>query len=76
MLREVSIKKVKNDAEEIFRIGGFYCSEAIVHSVRKNMDMVSGEHKAQRVMFTGEMAGKTAEIIARELGLSVVQAGA
>lgn len=32
----------------------------------KGMDMASGEHKAQCVAFTGEMAAKTAEIIARE----------
>ena len=155
MKSEVSISKVKHDAEEVFRIGGFYCSEAIVSSVRKNidpsmpielvaaasgfpigvgrakcmcgaisgaviclgyffgriqpttitdpksqktmelafelqesfrqnhgtlcchihvkgMDLASGEHKAQCVAFTGEMAAKTAEIIARELGLEVV----
>lgn len=153
MLKEISIKKVKYDAEEVFRIGGFYCSEAIISSVRKNidpnmpielvsagsgfpigvgrsrcmcgavsgavvclgyffgkkeptdpdskkcmelaneiqesfrknhkgvlcchihtkgMDFTSGEHKAQCVNFTGEMAEKTAEIIARELKLKVV----
>ena len=156
MLKEISIKKVKEDAEEIFRLGGFYCSEAIVSSVRKNiapempaelvaaassfpiglgrskcmcgavsggaicigyffgrsqpttitdpasvnclklanelqesfrknhkgvlccsvhtkgMDMASGEHKAQCVAFTGEIAQKTAEIIARELNLKII----
>lgn len=35
----------------------------------KGMDMASGEHKAQCIAFTGEMAAKTAEIIARELEL-------
>jgi len=154
--QQISIKQVQADAEELFRIGGFYCSEAIVSSVRKNidpdmppeliaaasgfpvgvgrskcmcgavsgavlclgyffgrtqptsptdpksqtcmelahelqesfrqnhkgvlcchvhvqgMDMASGEHKAQCVAFTGEMAAKTAEIIARERGLKVV----
>ncbi len=146
----VDIAKVRQDAEEYFRQGNFYCSEAIVASVRDNiapdmpeavvaaasgfpvgvgrskcmcgavsggvislgyvfgrtrpsspadpksqktlalanelqqafrdshrvlccsvqtkgMDMASGEHKAQCVSFTGEMAAKTAEIIAREL---------
>ena len=156
MVNEVNVAKVKADAEEIFRLGGFYCSEAIISSVRKNidpdmpealvsagsgfpigvgrakcmcgavsgavvalgyffgrttptsptdpkstrcmelahelqesfrnnhkgvlcchihtkdMDMASGEHKAQCVAFTGEMAAKTAEIIARELNLKVV----
>lgn len=32
------------------------------------MDMASGEHKAQCIAFTGEMAAKTAEIALRELG--------
>ena len=155
MLERISIKKVKEDAEEIFRLGGFYCSEAIISSVRKNidpdmpieivatgsgfpvgvgrsqcmcgavsgavialgyffgraepsnpndpksikclelayelqesfrknhrvlccnvhvkgMDLGSGEHKAQCIKFTGEMAEKVAEIIARELNLTVV----
>jgi C_GCAxxG_C_C family probable redox protein len=152
MKKEISIRQVQYDAEEIFRIGGFYCSEAIMSSLRKNidpsmpealiasasgfpigvgrskcicgaisggilalgyffgkdksrdgtgqksmelanelqqtfrknhlgvscchihtkgMDMSSGEHKRQCVAFTGEMAAKTAEIIARELGLKV-----
>jgi C_GCAxxG_C_C family probable redox protein len=144
------VDKVRQDAEEYFRSGGLYCSEAIVASVRDNMapempealiaaasgfpvgvgrskcmcgavsggvlslgyvfgrtgpsspqdpksvkslaaanelqqafrdshrvlccsvqtagmDMASGEHKAQCITFTGEMAAKTAEIIAREL---------
>lgn len=143
------VQKVKDDAEEYFRRGNYYCSEAIVASVRDNlapempealiasasgfpvgvgrskcmcgavsggvialgyvfgrtgptspsdpksvktlqlanelqqafrdshrvlccsvqtkgMDMASGEHKAQCVSFTGEMAAKTAEIILRE----------
>ncbi|HEX9092365.1 MAG TPA: C-GCAxxG-C-C family (seleno)protein [Coriobacteriia bacterium] len=152
MDHELVVQKVKRDAEEYFRSGGFYCSEAIVASIRDNiapempeaiiaaasgfpvgvgrskcmcgavsggvlslgyvfgrtepsspadpksvralaaaseleqtfreshrvlccsvhtrgMDMASGEHKAQCVLFTGEMAAKTAEIITRELGL-------
>jgi C_GCAxxG_C_C family probable redox protein len=143
------VDKVRQDAEEYFGSGGFYCSEAIVASVRDNlapempealiaaasgfpvgvgrskcmcgavsggvislgyvfgrtgpstpadpksvkamaaanelqqafrdshkvlccsvqtkgMDMASGEHKAQCVSFTGEMAAKTAEIVLRE----------
>jgi len=155
-LNEINLKQVQADAEEAFRTGKFYCSEAIVSSVRKHigpdmptelvaaasgfpvgvgrakcmcgaisgaviclgyffgrtepsspadpksqkcmalahelqesfrqnhkgvlcchihtegMDMASGEHKAQCVTFTGEMAAKTAELIARELGLAVV----
>ncbi len=146
----VDVEKVRADAEEYFRTGGYYCSEAIVASIRDNiapempgamiaaasgfpvgvgrskcmcgavsgsvlalgylfgrtgpsspadptsvktlalanevqqafrdshrvlccsvqtkgMDMASGEHKAQCVSFTGEMAAKTAEIIAREM---------
>jgi len=154
--KSIDIAKVKSDAEEVFRIGGFYCSEAIVSSIRQNiapempielvaaasgfpigvgrakcmcgavsgaviclgyffgrtqpttptdpnsqkcmklayelqesfrenhkgvlcchihvkgMDLASGEHKEQCVAFTGEMAAKTAEIIARELGLEPI----
>jgi len=154
--KEISIKKIRFDAEEVFRIGGFYCSEAIVSSFRKNldptmplemiaatsgfpigvgrakcmcgavsgavivlgyffgrtepttitdpksvkcmelcyevqevfrkmhkgtlcchihvkgMDLLSGEHKKQCVMFTGDMAQATAEIIAREYNLKVI----
>lgn len=149
MVSGFDIEKVRTDAEEYFRQGGYYCSEAIVASVRDNiapdmpeslvaaasgfpvgvgrskcmcgavsggvislgyvfgrvapsspadpksvhtlalanelqqafrdshrvlccsvqtkgMDMASGEHKAQCIAFTGEMAAKTAEIIARE----------
>ena len=38
MLKEVNIKAVRAEAEELFRLGGFYCSEAIVASIRKNID--------------------------------------
>jgi C_GCAxxG_C_C family probable redox protein len=152
MIKEVSVKKVKDDAAELYRAGKFYCSEAIVSSVRDNfqvdmpkegiamasgfpvgvgksksmcgavsggvmclgyffgrtegsspadpkvvrtlqlanelqasfkenhkvlcckvltngMDMASGEHKAQCVAFTGEVAEKVAEIVTRELGI-------
>lgn len=152
MIREVSLKKVKADAEEYFRKGEYYCSEAIVASIKSNfnvempdemiamasgfpvgigktkctcgaisgavltigyffgrtkgstpqdprsiktlelakelqdyfkgknkvsccsiltkgMDMSSGEHKAQCIRFTGEMAEKAAEIISRELNI-------
>lgn len=151
MKAQFDVDKVKTDAEEYFRRGNYYCSEAIVASVRDNiapdmpevliaaasgfpvgvgrskcmcgavsggvialgyvfgrtepsspadpksvktlevanelqeafrsshrvlccsthtrgMDMASGEHKAQCIAFTGEMAEKTAQIIARELG--------
>lgn len=149
MKKEVSIKKIRNDAEEFFRRGDFYCSESIVCSIKNNfeidmpdemiamasgftvgigkskcvcgavsggvmclgyffgrtkggdskvqktlelanelqesfksnhkvlcckvlthgMDMGSGEHKAQCISFTGEVAQKVAQIIVRELGL-------
>ena len=156
MLKEVNVKKVREDAEEIFRLGGFYCSEAIISSVRKNidpdmplalvsagsgfpigvgrskclcgavsgaviclgyffgrvqpttptdpksqkcleltnelqesfrknhqgtlcchihvegLDVLNGEHRPQCIAFTGEMAQKTAEIIAREMNLKQV----
>lgn len=149
MVNKISIQKVKNDAQEYFRKGEFYCSEAIVCSIKNNfeidmpdemiamasgfpvgigkskcvcgavsggvlclgyffgrtkggdpkvqktlelanelqasfrknhgclcchvhtkgMDMGSGEHKAQCISFTGEIAEKAAEIIVRELGI-------
>lgn len=151
----IDVEKVRQDAEEYFRRGDYYCSEAIVASVRDNiapgmpdsmiaaasgfpvgvgrskcmcgavsggvmslgyvfgrtgpssaadpksvktlalanelqqafrdshrvlccsvqtkgMDMASGEHKAQCISFTGEMAAKTAEIIAREIAADLV----
>lgn len=147
---QVDVSKVQHDAEEYFRKGNYYCSEAIVASIRDNiapemptemiaaasgfpvgvgrskcmcgavsgavlaigylfgrtgpsdpkdpksirtlelaneiqqafrdshrvlccsvhtkgMDMASGEHKEQCIAFTGEMAARTAEVIAREL---------
>ncbi|MRR13413.1 hypothetical protein EG835_13380 [bacterium] len=156
MSNPIDVDKVRRDAEEYFRNGNFYCSEAIVASVRDNiapempealiaaasgfpvgvgrskcmcgavsggvlslgylfgrtgpgtpsdpesvktlalanelqqafkdshrvlccsvqtkgMDMASGEHKAQCVAFTGEMAAKTAELVARERGLAATQ---
>ena len=38
----------------------------------KGMDMASGEHKAQCISFTGEIAQKAAEMIARELELTII----
>ena len=149
MKNEVSIKKIRRDAEESFSKGDFFCSEAIVSSIKNNfeipmpdemiamasgfplgigkskcvcgavsggvmcigyffgrttggdskvqntlklanelqesfknnhkvlcckvlthgMDMASGEHKAQCISFTGEIAEKAAQIIVRELGI-------
>jgi C_GCAxxG_C_C family probable redox protein len=34
---ELVVQKVRDDAEQYFRGGGFYCSEAIVASVRDNL---------------------------------------
>ncbi|VBB07324.1 cgcaxxgcc motif [Lucifera butyrica] len=36
MKQEVSIQKIKSDAENSFRSGDFYCSEAIVSSIKDN----------------------------------------
>lgn len=38
MKQEVSVLKVKTDAEELFR-GGFFCSEAVMSSVRSNFEL-------------------------------------
>lgn len=35
---EVSIQKIKTDAEELFR-GGFFCSEAVMSSIRSNFEL-------------------------------------
>ncbi|MEG0068392.1 C-GCAxxG-C-C family protein [Cetobacterium sp.] len=39
MVKEVSINKIKNDAEELYRKGDFFCSEAIVASIRENFEL-------------------------------------
>lgn len=39
MVNEVSIKKVKEDAENLYREGKFFCSEAIVSSIRDNFKL-------------------------------------
>lgn len=149
-MKPIDPKQIRETAEESFRQGHFYCSEAIINSIRENiapemppemiamasgfpvgigktkcscgaltgavlsmgyffgrtegttpqdprsvkslelakelqehfrgknkltccsyltrgMDMQSGEHKAQCIRFTGEMAEKLAEILKREL---------
>lgn len=38
MNKQVSINKVKEDAYQLFKSGGFYCSEAIVYAIRENFD--------------------------------------
>jgi len=37
VFQEISINKIRNDAEDLFRKGGFYCSEAVVASIRQNL---------------------------------------
>ncbi len=39
MIKEISISKVKQDAEELFRKGDFYCSEAIAYSIKENFQL-------------------------------------
>ncbi|WP_279230341.1 C-GCAxxG-C-C family (seleno)protein [Thermohalobacter berrensis] len=39
MKKRVSIKKIRNDAENLFRKGDFYCSEAIVSSIKNNFEI-------------------------------------
>ena len=36
--KEVSVSKVAKDAEELYR-GGFFCSEAVVSSIRSNFEL-------------------------------------
>ncbi|MCH4886524.1 hypothetical protein EZV73_03040 [Acidaminobacter sp. JC074] len=153
MKNQVSVSQIRNDAETMFRNGEYYCSEAVIASIRKNfeldmpeemiamasgfpvgigkskcvcgavsggimalgyffgrtkgttpadpksvktlelanelqgdfkknhkvlcckvltkgMDMASGEHKAQCISFTGEIAESAAKIIVRELEIT------
>lgn len=39
MKTEISINKIKNDAEALYRDGKFFCSEAIVCSIKNNFDL-------------------------------------
>lgn len=39
MNKNISIQKIKSDAENYFRRGDFYCSEAIVNSIRDNFKL-------------------------------------
>jgi C_GCAxxG_C_C family probable redox protein len=61
--------KLAGELQEHFRSNhkGVLCCH--VHT--KGLDLAAGEHKPQCIGFTGEMAQKTAEIVARELGLAV-----
>lgn len=36
--KEVSIEKIRKDAEDLFR-GGFFCSEAVVSAIRSNFEL-------------------------------------
>lgn len=39
MKNQVSIKKIQDDAEAMFRRGEYYCSEAVVASIKENFDL-------------------------------------
>lgn len=39
MKTDVNVEQVKKDAEQLFRDGQFYCSEAVMASIRKNFDL-------------------------------------
>ncbi|MGL6064710.1 MAG: C-GCAxxG-C-C family protein [Fusobacteriaceae bacterium] len=39
MKKDVSIQKIKEDAENYFQRGEFFCSEAIVASIRENFEL-------------------------------------
>jgi C_GCAxxG_C_C family probable redox protein len=39
MKKEVSINKIRKDAEELYRKGEFFCSEAIVYSIKENFEL-------------------------------------
>lgn len=37
MVKEINVEKIKSDAEEIYKKGEMYCSEAVVYSIRNNI---------------------------------------
>ena len=37
MKKEISIEKIRSNAEEVFKSGEFLCAEAVVHSIRQNI---------------------------------------
>lgn len=39
MKKEVSVNKIRMEAEESFRCGDFFCSEAITDSIRRNFEL-------------------------------------
>ncbi len=39
MTNQVSVEKVREDAENLFREGKFYCSEAVISSIRSNFEL-------------------------------------
>ncbi len=39
MKDKVSIKKIRQEAEELYRQGQFFCSEAIVFSIKENFEL-------------------------------------
>ena len=39
MNTDVSVAKIKQDAEELFRRGDYYCSEAVISSIKDNFDL-------------------------------------
>ena len=68
--KSVKTMELANELQQAFRDS----HRVLCCSVQtKGMDMASGEHKAQCIAFTGEMAEKTAQIIARELATGVEQ---
>lgn len=70
--KSVKTMELANELQQAFRDS----HRVLCCSVQtKGMDMASGEHKAQCVAFTGEMAAKTAEIIARELEFDSIGQG-
>ncbi|GMO47477.1 MAG: C-GCAxxG-C-C family protein [Termitinemataceae bacterium] len=63
--KSIRILELANELQSSFREkhSGVLCC----HIHTKGFDMTKGEHKNQCVSFTGEMAAKTAEIIAKEI---------
>ena len=38
MMKKINLKLIKEEAEQLYRDGDFYCSEAIISTIRKHFD--------------------------------------
>jgi hypothetical protein len=60
---KINIAAIREESEQLYRNGDYYCSEA--------MELGGEAHMEQCIAITGEIAAKTAEIVARELNIKI-----